>query len=309
MGTPDFAVPSLKALHDTFGVAAVVTAPDKPSGRGRKIIHTPVKEFALSNSLALFQPEKLRNESFVSAMKEVGADLFVVVAFRMLPEEVWTIPRLGTFNMHASLLPAYRGAAPNNRAVMNGETRTGLTTFLIDREIDTGRILLSQEVEITPEDDAGSLHDRMMVLGADLVVTTVKGLVSSTITPVEQVTVPGSQLPSAPKIFPSDTVIDWTQDSVRVHNLIRGLSPWPGASTVLVSQDRELRIKIYRSKPSDETSTEPGYVSVRDRSRLLIGCGIGSLEPLILQPEGRKRMTAGEFISGYGTAHFSAVRL
>jgi len=229
MGTPWFAVASLRALHENgYPVVCVVTVPDKPAGRGRKIATSPVKDYALANGLPVLQPEKLRDNGFVSTLKNLQADIFVVVAFRMLPEEVWSIPPSGTFNLHASLLPQYRGAAPINHAIFNGETKTGVTTFLIDREIDTGNILLSEGTEILPADNAGSLHDRLMTIGAGLVVETVKGLYHGKLKPVPQLSEPGVILHSAPKILPSDTLIDWKEPAVRIHNKIRGLSPFPG---------------------------------------------------------------------------------
>lgn len=310
MGTPWFAVASLRALHGSgYPIACVVTAPDKPAGRGQKLATTPVKDYAVANRLPLLQPERLRDSSFVSALKDLNADIFVVVAFRMLPEEVWSIPRMGTFNLHASLLPQYRGAAPVNHSIINGETRTGVTTFLIDKEIDTGKILLSRETEIFPGDNAGSLYDRLMEIGAGLVVETVKGLYEGKLNPVPQKTEPGVIIHTAPKIFPSDTVVDWKEEAVRIHNKIRGLSPYPGAVTTIKSENKTLRLKLFESRLGTEDSpvtagmhSQSGTLVVREKSRLFITCGSGEIEILSLQPEGRKKMTSSEFLRGFNLA-------
>jgi methionyl-tRNA formyltransferase len=288
-------------------VVCVVTVPDKPAGRGQKIATAPVKDYATGNGLPVLQPERLRDTGFVRALRDLHADIFVVIAFRMLPEEVWSIPPFGTFNLHASLLPQYRGAAPVNHAIINGETKTGVTTFLIDREIDTGMILLSRETEIFPDDNAGSLHDRLMTIGAGLVIETVKGLYDRTLKPVPQTSEPEAALHTAPKIFPSDTVIDWNDTAERIHCKIRGLSPHPGAATTLRSEHKTLRLKLFESRidrgegtPSaDGMEEQPGTLMVREKSRLFIVCGSGVLEIISLQPEGRKRMTAAEYIRGF----------
>ncbi len=307
MGTPWFAVASLRALHENrYPVVCVVTVPDKPAGRGQRIATSPVRDYALGNGLPVLQPERLRDTGFVGALKDLHADIFVVVAFRMLPEEVWSIPPFGTFNLHASLLPQYRGAAPINHALFNDETKTGVTTFLIDREIDTGRILLSTETEILPADNAGSLHDRLMTLGAGLVIETVKGLYERKLKPVPQSAEPGAALHYAPKILPSDTVVDWKEPAVRIHNKIRGLSPHPGAATMLRSESSTLRLKLFESRidsdgthSADGRKAKPGAIMVKNKSRLFFTCGSGEIEIISLQPEGRKRMTAPEFIRGF----------
>ncbi|MFZ2287092.1 MAG: methionyl-tRNA formyltransferase [Bacteroidales bacterium] len=300
MGTPEFAAASLRRLHESgFGIAAVVTAPDRPAGRGRKITFTAVKEYAIQHGLNLFQPERLRDPGFTGTLKALNADIFVVVAFRMLPEEVWSIPPLGTFNLHASLLPQYRGAAPINHALINGETMTGVTTFLIDRDIDTGQLLLSRSAEILPEDTAGTLHDRLMELGASLVTETAKGLFVRDLKPVPQTVRPGEVLMPAPKIFPADTVLNWRELAVKVHNRIRGLSPYPGALATIRSGDRTMRLKILGSKVRIDKNTIPGTIIVSEKSHLLISCVNGAIEVLSLQPEGRRRMTAAEFLRGF----------
>jgi len=300
MGTPEFAVASLRALHEAgFGIAGVVTAPDRPAGRGRKITFTPVKEYALSHNLMLMQPERLRNPEFIETLRNLRAEMFIVVAFRMIPEEVWALPPFGTFNLHASLLPQYRGAAPINHAIINGETRTGVTTFLIDKEIDTGQILLARETEIFPEEVAGSLHDRLMELGSSLVIETAKRLYRRDLIPVPQTVTPGEILMPAPRIYPADTIIDWREPAVKIHNRIRGLSPYPGAVTTLHSGDSSMRLKIFESRVRDNINTIPGTMIVEEKHRLMISCVNGAIEVLSLQPEGRRRMTSSEFLRGF----------
>ena len=301
MGTPEFAVASLNALYETgVDIAAVITAPDRPCGRGRKITFSPVKKYAMDHRLTLFQPEKLRDPEFISALRDINADLFVVVAFRMLPEEVWSMPRLGTFNLHASLLPQYRGAAPINHAIINGETMTGVTTFLIDEDIDTGMILLSRETAILPDETAGSLHDRLMETGARLVVETARGLAAGSLKPAPQEKMDDTMLKPAPKISPADMVIRWEKIAENIHNLIRGLSPCPGANTMLRKEGRSLRLKILDSNINYEiTGNIPGTLIVTEKSRLMVACGKDTLEILSLIPEGRKRMSAAEFLRGF----------
>jgi len=299
-GTPEFAVASLRALHTSgFTIAAVITAPDKPAGRGRNISSSPVKEYALKHNMTLLQPERLRDEDFLKALRELQADIFVVVAFRMLPQEVWTIPPLGTFNLHASLLPQYRGAAPINHAIINGETETGVTTFLIDKDIDTGQILLSKSTEILPEDNAGSLHDRLMEMGAALVTETAEKLYSRELKPVPQEKSSGKTLHAAPRLFAPDMIIDWRQPAVRVHNRIRGLSPYPGAVATLRREGRVMRLKIFESMVRSDIIAIPGTIITPDRSTLIISCSAGALEILSVQPEGRRRMAASEFLRGF----------
>lgn len=300
MGTPEFAVASLRAVHKAgYSINAVVTAPDKPAGRGRKITVSPVKKYALEHGLRLLQPEKLRDPDFTAALKELDADIFVVVAFRMLPETVWRIPRLGTFNLHASMLPQYRGAAPINHAIINGETSTGVTTFLIDKEIDTGMILLSRETEIAPDDDAGSLHDRLMKMGAALVVETVAGISDRSLTPVPQKFYTDDILKPAPKILPADTIIDWKKPAVKVHNLVRGLSPHPGATTMLRKGDNLIRLKVLATAMVNDIPGQPAAISIKDKLRFMVYCGDGTIEILSLLPEGRKLMTASDFLRGF----------
>lgn len=299
-GTPEFAVTSLRALHTSgFVIAGVVTVPDRPAGRGRKIAPSPVKDYALKHNLTLLQPERLRDADFLNTLRGLEADIFVVVAFRMLPQEVWAIPPLGTFNLHASLLPQYRGAAPINHAIINGETETGVTTFLIDKEIDTGQILLSQATEILPEDNAGSLHDRLMEMGAALVTETAAKLFSGKLKPLPQKKRSGETLHAAPRLFAPDMIIDWREPAVRVHNRIRGLSPSPGAVATLRREGRVMRLKILESMIRNDIIAIPGTIITPDRSTLIISCSAGALEILSVQPEGRRRMATPEFLRGF----------
>jgi methionyl-tRNA formyltransferase len=300
MGTPEFAVASLSALHQAgCDIAAVVTVPDRPAGRGQKLTFSPVKVYAMEHHLTLLQPEKLKDTAFIGTLKNLNADLFVVVAFRMLPEAVWSLPPLGTFNLHASLLPQYRGAAPINHAIINGETKTGVTTFLIDKDIDTGMALLSRETEIAPDETAGSLHDRLMEIGAALAVETAAGLLARRLKPVPQIIPPGDTLRTAPRIFPADTIIQWREPAAKVHNFIRGLSPYPGAMTILHRGNRSFRLKVLEGRLINEIRDIPGTVSVADRERFFVSCLSGGIEILTLVPEGRKRMSAAEFLRGF----------
>lgn len=301
MGTPEFAVSSLDAIvRSGYEVVAVVTIPDKPSGRGQKLSFSPVKEYALKHNINLLQPQKLRDDEFISELKSLKADIFVVVAFRMLPVQVWSIPPFGTFNAHASLLPQYRGAAPINHAIINGEEKSGVTTFLIDDEIDTGKMLLREETPINQQDTAGDLHDRLMSIAADLVVKTIDGLKNKTITPYLQKDsfASGSELIPAPKIFPDDTIINWHKSPDRVHNFIRGLSPYPGARTTITSGTDKLFIKILGSRLSAHV-LNPGEIKVLQPGLLFIGCDNGAVEITSLQVQGRKRMPAADFLRGF----------
>ncbi|MDE6768605.1 MAG: methionyl-tRNA formyltransferase, partial [Muribaculaceae bacterium] len=247
-GTPEFAVASLdRLLKDGWDVAAVVTMPDKIAGRGHKLIESDVKKYAVEHGLRVLQPEKLKAPEFVDELRSIGADLFIVIAFRMLPEVVWGMPRLGTFNLHASLLPRYRGAAPLNWAVINGDTETGVTTFFLKHEIDTGDIIEQRKVEILPTDNVGDVHDRLMELGADMVAHTVSDIAAGNVTPQPQ---PEGEFIPAPKIFKETCRIDWAQSAVKIHNLIRGLSPYPAAwceMEEIRSRGKYSDVKIYQS--------------------------------------------------------------
>jgi methionyl-tRNA formyltransferase len=310
MGTPEFAVATLGSLlMNGANVVAVVTTPDKPSGRGRKFTKSAVKKFAeFSNIPIIMQPFDLRDPDFVSFLKNLNADLFIVVAFRMLPEEVWKIPALGTINLHASFLPDYRGAAPINRAIMNGETTTGISTFFIDEKIDTGNIILREKVQIFPFENAGDLHDRLMKLGARLIIRTIAGISENKIKVLAQMKLIKKEgtLKLAPKIHPNDCIIDWNLEAVRIYNLVRGLSPYPGARSWLRSDSVNLSFKIFESQPKIEKhSLNPGTISSDGKQYLRISCKDGYLSVLSLQLEGKKRMGTEEFLRGFRISDFT----
>ncbi|MBC2840370.1 methionyl-tRNA formyltransferase [Robiginitalea sp. SC105] len=297
MGTPDFAVASLQALiQEGFAVVAAVTAPDRPAGRGQKLKAPAVKTFAEANGIPVLQPANLKDPEFAQQLRSLGVNLQVVVAFRMLPRQVWALPEYGTFNLHASLLPDYRGAAPINWALIRGETQTGVTTFFIDEHIDTGNIILQESLEIGPEENAGQLHDRLMALGAKLVVETVnriaKGSVETTAQPEPD---PDKQ---APKLFREDCRIEWNTKASRVFNLIRGLSPYPAAWTILHSGAGESTCKIYASRLTDRPSDgQPGHLKVQDRE-LFVSTTDLQLQITEIQPEGKRRMSVSDWLNG-----------
>lgn len=300
-GTPDFAVESLRRLlDDGFNVVAVVTGPDKPAGRGRAVRMSAVKEFALERGLPVLQPERLKDPDFVNSLRRLDAQLFIVIAFRMLPEVVWQMPPLGTFNLHASLLPRYRGAAPINWAVINGDTRTGVTTFFLKHEIDTGDIIDSQAITIGPDEDAGSVHDRLMMLGADLTLDTVRHIVAGDLTTTPQAAIEGVEPSPAPKIFKETCRIDWTRPAAEVHNLVRGLSPYPAAWTTLYAgQTEQGTLKIFTTRLTDTAALRPGAMTVdHDGGRILVDCGDKALEILSLQAPGKRRMPTADFLRG-----------
>lgn len=296
-GTPDFAVASLKALVDAgANIAAVVTAPDKPAGRGMQLHASAVKQYALEQNLPVLQPEKLKNPEFVQELKNIGADLHIVVAFRMLPEIVWNMPPLGTVNVHASLLPQYRGAAPINWAIINGETETGVTTFRLKHEIDTGNILMQQKVAILPDDNIGSLYQKLMEEGGKLLVATVKGLAEGSLQGVPQDAVAETAIKHAPKIFKEDTLINWAKTTKEIHNLVRGMSPIPGAYTMLQGKT----FKIYKSHyEQDTTAKEPASFDTDGKSYLRFAAADGWLYADEVQAEGKKRMNIGDFLRGF----------
>lgn len=304
MGTPEFAVEPLKTLVASgWEIAAVVTAPDKPAGRGKQLRSPAVKQYAQDHlNCPILQPEKLRDPAFIQTLESLGAPFFVVVAFRMLPEVVWTIPEKGTINLHASLLPHYRGAAPINWCIINGEKETGLTTFLINQEIDTGRILLQEKVEIADDETAGSLHDRMMLLGGPLLAKTLEQLNRGTVEPVDQekFNIPADQLKGAPRIYREDCAIDWNQSCETIYNKVRGLNPYPAAHTFLQCPGQQvIQFKIYEVTPMDACEgSVPGTI-LSDRKKVLrIVCGDGCLEVGLLQPAGKKIMSPGEYLRG-----------
>ncbi|MBN1634533.1 MAG: methionyl-tRNA formyltransferase [Ignavibacteria bacterium] len=292
MGTPAFAVPSIDILlQNNYNISALVTVPDKRKGRGLKIQYSEVKKFALANNLNVIQPDNLKDELFISEIKRLNPDLIIVVAFKILPESVFTIPKSGTFNLHASLLPKYRGAAPINRAIMNGEKKTGVTTFFLEKSVDTGNIILQKEIEIDNSDNAGTLHGKLSLLGAETVLETVKIIESGNVITVTQ---DESLATGAPKIFKEDCRINWHRHPEIIRNLIRGLSPYPAAFTFLENNILKIFSSELTNYPSD---SEPGMLSVRDK-KLFVNTSGNLLELTEVQPEGKRRMTSHEFING-----------
>lgn len=298
MGTPEFAVASLDALvGGGYNVVGVVTMPDKPAGRGYKMQFSAVKEYALAHNLPLLQPEKLKNEEFLDAMRALHADLQIVVAFRMLPEVVWAMPPLGTFNLHGSLLPQYRGAAPINWAIINGEQETGVTTFFLQQEIDTGDLILQKRTPITDGDNAGTIHDRLMSIGAAAVVETVDCIIAGTApkTPQPQ----GVTLKSAPKIFKETCRVDWTQSCHQIFNFVRGLSPYPAAWSVLHTDDKTIDIKLFEVTREPAAHTlQAGQVVCDGKNYLKVAVADGFVKIESLQPAGKKRMSAADWLRG-----------
>lgn len=292
MGTPDFSIPSLEALiNSNHQVVAVVTTPDKARGRGRNLSFTPIKEFAVKNNLPVLQPDSLKDTSFIKALTDFNADLFVVVAFRILPREVFSIPRFGTFNLHGSLLPKYRGAAPIQWALINGDAETGVTTFLLDDKVDTGNIILQEKIIINEEDNFEALHDRMSLMGAKTVLRTVDIIEKNNFTLLRQ---DSALATKAPKITKETCLIDWNKDASEIHNLIRGLSPYPGAYFPFNGKI----IKIFKSYVNEGDSLEPGKF-FQTKNSLTVGCGKGTISVLELQQEGKKALRIEEFLRGY----------
>ncbi len=296
MGTPEFAVHSLAILFNNgFDVVGVITAPDKLGGRGMKqLIESPVKLYAKEKDLNILQPIKLKDPIFLEELNSLKADLQVVVAFRMLPEVVWSMPRHGTINLHGSLLPKYRGAAPINWAIINGESKTGVTTFFLTHEIDTGDILLSKEIPIAFEDNAGTLHDKMKMIGAELVLETVNGIQNNTIKAVAQT---GPTIP-APKIFSDTCQINWQNESIKVYNFIRGLSPYPGAWTVFDGQQLKILKAVIYDSTEELVNKFNGTYQIITRKRLIFFTKDGAIECLEVQLEGKRKMNIIDFING-----------
>lgn len=302
-GTPGFAAESLSRLVESqHEVAAVVTAPDKRAGRGKKLQISAVKKFALEKGIEVLQPTNLKDEKFVNQLRTYSADVFTVVAFRMLPEVVWNMPPLGTINVHASLLPRFRGAAPINHAIINGEHETGVTTFKLQHAIDTGNILLQEKTFIDEHDNAGSLHDKLMIMGGELLLKTLNGLLKGDLTekPQGKMLEAGVELSKAPKLNKQNTRINWSQSAGEIHNFIRGLSPYPGAYTKLLSPtgEDEKKITIYWSEPlAADAAGEPGSF-VQVKKRLIVNTGNGQLEIKELKPEGKRQLKAGAYLNG-----------
>lgn len=307
MGTPDFAVASLAAICESgHQVVGVVTVPDRQTGRGLKVTYSPVKQYALDHQLPLLQPEKLRDPQFQESLRAWDADIFVVVAFRMLPQSVWAMPPRGTFNLHASLLPQYRGAAPINWAIINGETETGVTTFLLNENIDEGNILLQESTPIAPDDTAESLHDRLADIGRRLVVTTLDGLAASTLVPHPQPAV--ADLRPAPKIFKPDCAIPWHADGPAVVNFVRGLSPYPAATMQLLdAQGAAHDFKVYQTAFQSDPGSVVGELLTDGKTYLKFGIKGGFVHILSLQLSGKKRITVEEFLRGYNVTDWKLV--
>ena len=297
MGTPEFAVGILDTIiKNNYEVVGVITAADKPAGRGQKIKYSAVKEYALENNLPLLQPTNLKDEAFLSELKALNANLQIIVAFRMLPKVVWELPKYGTFNLHASLLPNYRGAAPINWAIINGEAKTGVTTFYIDDKIDTGAMILSSEIEIGDDEDAGHLHDRLMNLGSDTVIETLQLIEQGKVVPKIQENSPN--IKTAFKLDKENCKIDWTKTAIEIHNLIRGLSPYPAAWCYFKDNDQEWNVKIYEAKIIAEVHSEKIGKIIATKKELKIAVQGGFIQVLSLQFPAKKKMTATEFLNG-----------
>jgi methionyl-tRNA formyltransferase len=305
MGTPEFSIPCLDILNKSnHQVVGVVTATDKPAGRGKKLKSSAVKNYALDNSLNLMQPEKLKNDSFIHQLKELKADVFIVVAFRMLPKIVWDLPTYGTVNLHASLLPNYRGAAPINWAIINGEKKSGITTFFINEEIDKGAILLQEDIDIESSYTAGNLHDIMMQKGADLILETVNKLSTNSLKEIAQNTIK-IELKNAPKLSKENCKINWNNPPFLIKNHIKGLSPFPGAWTTLTNGENKKHFKIFNAEVSEKIINQ-GDLNIID-NQLYIGCDNGSIKLIEVQIEGKKRMLSSDFIKGNTSInHFNA---
>lgn len=310
MGTPEFAVATLQALVENgYHVVGVVTQPDKPVGRHGSVAQAPaVKQYAMAHGLPVLQPEKMKDEAFVEHLRGWGANLQVVVAFRMLPEVVWAMPQYGTFNVHAALLPQYRGAAPINWAVMNGETVTGVTTFFLDHDIDTGRIIMQRSFDIPDDADAEYVYDGLMHLGAQLCLETLEAVVAADGKPATMAQEVVENLKSAPKIFKETCEIDWTKSARKVYDFVRGLSPVPGAWTTFVAPDgKETVLKIYKTARTGEPGTGSGRIETKNK-KLLIAAADELLEIVELQMAGKKRMTARDFMNGMKTLEMCRVK-
>ncbi len=307
MGTPEFAVESLRALVEGgYNVVGVVTMPDKPIGRHGSVLQgSPVKQYAVEHGLTVLQPQKLKDEVFLEAMRELDAQLQIVVAFRMLPEVVWAMPPLGTFNLHASLLPQYRGAAPINWAIINGEKETGITTFFLKHEIDTGEVIQQVKVPILDTDNVGDVHDRLMKLGADLVTQTVDSIIDGSVRTIPQELIAGrnASLRPAPKIFHDTCRIDWKNlNTKQAYDFIRGLSPYPAAWTTMVAGDKVLEMKIYETRKlplQDNNKDHVGTLLTDGRTYLRVRLSDGVIDILTLQLAGKKRMDVTAFLNGF----------
>ncbi len=303
MGTPDFAVEPLKKLiENNYNIVGVITNPDKPAGRGQKIQESAVKKFAVNYNLKILQPEKFRDETFLNELKDLHADLQIVVAFKMLPEVVWNMPTLGTFNLHASLLPQYRGAAPINWAIINGDPKTGVSTFFLTHDIDTGNVIYQEEIDITENDNAGTIHDKLMYTGSDLVIKTVDAIIANNYPKINQkdLVKVDTEIKNAPKIFKNDCKIDWTKNIDSIHNLIRGLSPYPASWTEINNEQDTIQLKIFKTdKKVINHHFEPGEIHTDEKTFLKVAVNGGFIQILELQQAGKKRMNIGDFLRGF----------
>ena len=304
MGTPDFAVEPLKRLVENgYNIVGVITMPDKPAGRGHKLQFSAVKQYAVEQGLNILQPEKLKDPEFLQQLKELNADLQVVVAFRMLPEVVWAMPKFGTFNLHASLLPQYRGAAPINWAIINGEIETGVTTFFLTHEIDTGKIIQQERIPISETDNVGIIHDKLMMLGAGLLLQTVDSIIAGTVTakPQEELYKNESELKPAPKIFKETCMIDWSKSATDIYNLVRGLSPYPAAWSELQTEDgTKLAVKIYETeKELCSHNHEAGKILTDNKTYIKVAAADGYIHLKSLLLPGKKRMQVEELLRGF----------
>jgi len=304
MGTPEFAVPSLEILiQNGFEIAGVITAPDKPSGRGRKIIFSPIKQFALAHEIRVLQPTNLKDPSFLEELQSIKPSLQVVVAFRMLPLQVWALPENGTINLHGSLLPEYRGAAPINWAIINGEEKTGVTTFFLDKDIDTGKIIFTDRTSIGPEETFGELHDRLKIIGSHLILKTVKAIASGTVSaiPQKELIRDNNSLKKAPKIYKSDGRINWNNNISDIYNFIRGLSPFPGAFTLLKDPSgHEYTLRIFRANYGMEM-LQDSYPRINTDGKAFLSASLpdGAINFEEVQIPGKKRMPISEFLRGF----------
>ncbi len=301
MGTPDFAVPSLNILVENgYDVVGVITVPDKPAGRGQQIQESAVKKYALSKGLTLLQPDKLKAAEFLQQLKTLNADIQVVVAFRMLPEAVWNMPRLGTINLHGSLLPQYRGAAPINWAIINGENETGVTTFLLQHEIDTGQIIFNHKIAISETDTAGSIHDKLMEVGANLVLKTIQAIEKNEYPQIDQEQLMVGDLKIAPKIFKDDCKIDWNNSCEIIYNKVRGLSPYPTAFSTIKNEKGILNFKIFGCTKEETAHTNtPGTIDTDNKTYFKVATNNGYIQLNDIQLEGKKRMPIADFLRGF----------
>ena len=298
MGTPDFAVCSLKKLvEEGYNVVGVITAPDKPAGRGQKIHESAIKQYAKTQNLTILQPSNLKSEEFLNELRTLNANLQIVVAFRMLPKAVWQMPEFGTFNLHASLLPDYRGAAPINWAIINGETKTGVSTFFIDEKIDTGEMILQEEVDILPTENAGDLHDKLMTVGSKLVIKTVKLIESDSVKTKPQPE--NRDIKTAYKINKSNCKIDWNEDSQTIYNKVRGLSPYPAAWSTLLNDGDELSVKIYKVEKEDSSHSYPAGTIISGKHEVKVAVKNGYINLKEIQLPGKRKMDIKSLLNGY----------